>query len=189
MTDIWKEILEKNCVNIECNILGFSFDDRNLLIRALLRKAAYKDPGFPVDLKDNGFQNGLDTFGDKVLDFAIFDHFMDIFISERNSEKIINGHREWYSQNEILHDFSLNCITLDHYVVWGIDEYDKKIWDKSTTKILADCFEALVGAIYKDQGMTGVKKMLEKTDFFDTIDELRFKNGRNKIEFHIIERK
>ena len=188
MSDDWKEILEKNCTDIEHDILGFTFNDRNLLMRALLRKAAYKDQNFPVGLKENRFQNGLDTFGDKFLDFAIFDHFIDNFLSGNTSEKMINGHREWYSQNVILQEFSLNCITLQNYVVWGIDESDKKIWDQSTTKILADCFEALVGAIYKDQGMEGVKKMLEKIDFFEKIDELRFNKGQKKIEFHIPER-
>ena len=188
LSDAWKEILEKNCTDIEHDILGFTFNDRNLLMRALLRKAAYKDQNFPVELKENRFQNGLDTFGDKFLDFAIFDHFIDNFLSGNTSEKMINGHREWYSQNVILQKFSLNCITLQNYVVWGIDEFDKKIWDQPSTKILADCFEALVGAIYKDQGMEGVKKMLEKIDFFEKIDELRFKKGQKKIEFHIPER-
>ena len=188
MSDDWKEILEKNCTDIEHDILGFTFNDRNLLMRALLRKAAYKDQNFPVELKENRFQNGLDTFGDKFLDFAIFDHFIDNFLSGNTSEKMINGHREWYSQNVILQKFSLNCITLQNYVVWGIDEFDKKIWDQPSTKILADCFEALVGAIYKDQGMEGVKKMLEKIDFFEKIDELRFNKGQKKSEFYIPER-
>jgi len=188
MSDDWKEILEKNCTDIEHDILGFTFNDRNLLMRALLRKAAYKDQNFPVGLKENRFQNGLDTFGDKFLDFAIFDHFIDNFLSGNTSEKMINGHREWYSQNVILQKFSLNCITLQNYVVWGIDEFDKKIWDQPSTKILADCFEALVGAIYKDQGMEGVKKMLEKIDFFEKIDELRFNKGQKKSEFYIPER-
>ena len=188
MSDDWKEILEKNCTGIEHDILGFTFDDRNLLMRALLRKAAYKDQNFPVELKENRFQNGLDTFGDKFLDFAIFDHFIDNFLSGNTSEKMINGHREWYSQNVILQEFSLNCITLQNYVVWGIDEFDKKIWDQPSTKILADCFEALVGAIYKDRGMEGVKKMLEKIDFFEKIDELRFNKGQKKSEFYIPER-
>jgi len=188
LSDAWKEILEKNCTGIEHDILGFPFDDRNLLMRALLRKAAYKDQNFPVGLRENRFQNGLDTFGDKFLDFAIFDHFIDNFLSGNTSEKMINGHREWYSQNVILQKFSLNCITLQNYVVWGIDEFDKKIWDQPSTKILADCFEALVGAIYKDQGMEGVKKMLEKIDFFEKIDELRFNKGQKKSEFYIPER-
>jgi len=187
-TDAWKEILEKNCTGIEQDILGFTFEDRNLLMRALLRKAAFKDQNFPVELRKYGFQNGLDTFGDKFLDFAIFDHFIDNFLtSDSISEKMVNGHREWYSQNVILQEFSLNCISLQNYVVWGIDESDKKIWDQLTTKILADCFEALVGAIYKDQGMKGVKKMLEHIDFFERIDKLRFKKGQKKSEFYIPE--
>ena len=80
---------------------------------------------------------------------------MNEFLKHQNLGKkkfrgLINGHREWYSQNEILQEFSQNCIILQNYVVWGTDEFDKKIWSQSTTKILADCFEALVGAVYKE---------------------------------------
>ena len=177
----WKEILEEKCVSIEQDILGFSFENhRPLLMRALLRKAAFKDQNFPVEFRKYGFQNGLDTFGDKFLDFAIFDHFLDKFLSDNVSEKMVNGHREWYSQNVILQEFSLNCIKLQKYVVWGPDEFNKKIWDQSRTKILADSFEALVGAVYKDQGIEGVKKMLQKIKFYEKIDELRFKKGQKK---------
>lgn len=187
-SDSWKEILENNCANIEKDILGFSFKDRTLLMRALLRKAAFKDQNFPEELRIYGFQNGLDTFGDKFLDFAIFDHFLEKFLINTVSEKMVNGHREWYSQNIILQEFSLKCIQLQNYVVWGTDEFDKKIWDQQRTKILADCFEALVGAIYTDQGMNGVKKMLERNSFFERIDELRIFKGQKKSVFHIFER-
>jgi dsRNA-specific ribonuclease len=186
--DIWKGILERNCANIEKDILGFSFTDPNLLMRALLRKAAFKDQNFPAELRKYGFQNGLDTFGDKFLDFAIFDHFLDKFLSDTVSEKMVNGHREWYSQNVILQEFSLSYIKLQKYVVWGQDEFNKKIWDQTTTKILADSFEALVGAIYKDQGIEGVEKMLREINFYEKIDELRSKKGQKKSEFHIPEK-
>jgi len=193
MTNTWKKILEENCTKIEHDILGFSFEDCTVLKRALLRSAAYKDQRFPVELKEIGFQNGLDTFGDKILDIAIYDHFMDNFLCYQNLGKkklrgIINGHREWYSRNEILQEFSLKCITLQDYIVWGTDEFDKKIWNKPTTEILADCFEALVGSIYKDQGIIGVKKMLEKIDYFEKIDDLRFNKGQKKVDFHILEK-
>jgi dsRNA-specific ribonuclease len=192
MTNIWKKILEENCIKIHDNILDFSHKDRIVLKRALIRSAAYKDQRFPVELKEIGFQNGLDTFGDKILDFAIYDHFMDNFLDYQNSEKIelgeiINNHREWYSKNEILQEFSLKCITLQDYVVWGTDEFDKKIWNQSTTDILADCFEALIGAIYKDCGMKGVKKLLKNIEYFEKIDNLRSEKGQNKVDFHIFD--
>jgi hypothetical protein len=111
MTNIWKKILEENCTKIQNDILDFSIKG-DILKRALLRSAAYKDQRFPVELKKIGFQNGLDTFGDKILDFAIYDHFMNEFLKHQNLGKkkfrgLINGHREWYSQNEILHKIVL----------------------------------------------------------------------------------
>jgi len=192
MPQSWKTILDKNCNAIEREVLGFSFHDRNLLVRALLRKAAHKHKDFPPDYKKNGHQIGLDTFGDKVLDFAIYDHFIDSFLRCEITEKkkirgIINGYREWYSQNEILEEFSLRCITLQEYVIWGTDEFDKKIWIQPKTKMLADCFEALVGAVYKDRGLSGGRDLLEHTGYYEKIDRLRFQKGQKKSDFRIID--
>jgi dsRNA-specific ribonuclease len=194
MQQTWKKQIDGNCDAIETEILGFSFRDRNLLIRALLRKAAYKDKDLPTEYYQNGHQIGLDTFGDKVLDFVIYDHFIDIFLSCEHMGKkklrgLINGYREWYSRNEILEDFSFHCIALQKYVILGTDEFDKKIWDqpKTKTKMLADSFEALVGAVYKDQGILKVKDMLENIGYYEKIDLLHFQKGQKKSDFHIIQ--
>jgi dsRNA-specific ribonuclease len=171
-------------------VVGFPFDNRDLLVRALLRKQAYNHKDFPPDYRMYGFQNGIDTIGDKVLDFAIYDHFIDRFlgfetINRKEIKGIINGYREWYSGNDILQNFSVDCIILQKYVVWGTDEYDKQIWAKAGTKILADCFEALVGAVYKDHGLSGVQQMLENIRYYDTIDRLRYEKGQTKREFRM----
>jgi ribonuclease III len=192
MQQTWKKQIDGNCDAIETEVLGFSFRDRNLLIRALLRKAAYKDKDLPTEYYQNGHQIGLDTFGDKVLDFVIYDHFIDIFLSCEHTGKkklrgLINGYREWYSKNEILEEFALHNIKLYDYVIWGIDEYNKKIWKQSSTKMLADCFEALVGAVYKDQGLPGVKRLLENTGYFEKIDLVHYQKGQKKSDFHIIQ--
>jgi dsRNA-specific ribonuclease len=192
MAKKWKAIIDEKCSTIESEILGFSFHDRSLLVRALLRKSAYNHEDFPPDCRINGFQKGLDTFGDMVLDFAIFDHFSDIFLHYENMNKdllrgSINGYREWYSKNDVLEDFSLHCIALHKYMIWGTDEFDKKIWDQATTKILADSFEALVGAVYKDQGLDGVKNLLINIGYYEKIDQLRFQKCQKKSDIRIIE--
>jgi dsRNA-specific ribonuclease len=188
----WNLIIVERCNAIEREILHFAFINRGLLVRALLRKAAYNHQDFPPDHRVNGFQAGLDTFGDMVLDFAIFDHFSDIFLRYENIDKdqikgSINGYREWYSKNDVLEDFSLHCIGLHKYLIWGTDEFNKRIWDQATTKILADSFEGLVGAVYKDRGLSGVKTLLENIEYYEKIDQLRFQKGQKKRDFRIIE--
>jgi len=186
----WNTIIETNCDAIEREVLGFSFVTPDLLIRALLRKDAYIHKDFPEEYKFCWHQEGLDTFGDKVLDFAIYDHFGDSFLTIRDLEKEvirrhINGHREWYAANDILEEFALNAIGLQKYIIWGTDEFDKAIWNQATTKILADGFEALVGAVYKDRGLVQVHVMLENIGFYEKVDELRFKRGERKGDFGI----
>jgi dsRNA-specific ribonuclease len=188
----WSTILETNCDAIVREILGFSFVTPDLLIRALLRKAAYQHKDFPQEYKFCWYQNGLDTFGDKVLDFAIYDHFGDSFLQIKDLDKDtikghINGHREWYANNEILEDFALNCIGLQKYVIWGTDEFNKSIWNQETTKILADSFEALVGAVYKDRGLSQVHIMMDNIGYYEKIDQLHVLRGEKKIDFRIIE--
>lgn len=190
MSKHWTSVIAKNCITIEQELVGFPFHNRNLLIRALLRRAAYDHKDFPKDYRMVGFQNGIDTLGDKILDFAIYDHFIDTFLgyetmNRRQIKGIINGYREWYSANDILHDYSLDCIILQKYVIWGTDEFDKQIWAKDGTKILADCFEALVGAVYKDAGLAGVRTLLENIRYYDTIDNLRFQKGQAKRDFRM----
>ena len=87
--------------------------------------------------------------------------------------------------NEVVQEFSKDYIHLQNYVIWGPDEETRKIWEHKTTKKLADCFEALIGAVYKDHGMPGVEKMLKKIDYYSRVDAIRVKQGKNKADFHI----
>jgi dsRNA-specific ribonuclease len=186
----WTSVIAKNCIMIEQELVGFPFHNRDLLVRALLRKAAYNHRDFPPDYRMYGYQNGIDTLGGKVLDFAIYDHFIDTFLGYENLNRkqikgVISGCREWYSAHDILQEFSMDCIILQKYVVWGTDEFDRQIWAKDGTKILADCFEALVGAVYTDQGLAGVKVLLEHIRYYDTIDRLRSEKGQKKSDFRM----
>jgi ribonuclease III len=190
MTSSWEKYRDTKCYPVEKDLLGFNFDNPNLLIRALTRSAVFNQTGYLPEHKENGHQIGLDTIGDTVLDFAIFSHFIEPILSEQVKEKkksreIIHGYRKWYGMNDVVQEFSKNCIHLNQYIIWGPDEEKRKIWDQKTTKNLADCFEAIIGAVYKDHGMKGVEKMLQKIDYYSEIDIIRLKQGKSKTEYHI----
>ena len=179
------------CVPVENDILGFEFTDPDLLIRALTRSALFNQAGYLPEHKENGHQIGLDTVGDTVLDFAIFRHFIDAILVEQEKEKkksrkIIDGYRKWYGMNDVVQEFSKDCINLQKYVIWGPDEETRKIWEHKTTKKLADCFEALLGAAYIDHRMEGVEKMLKKINYYSSVNAIRLKQGKNKADFHIL---
>lgn len=188
----WAEFHEEKCDPIERDILGFEFHNRDLLIRALTRRALFNETGYFLEHKKIGHQIGLDTIGDTVLDFAIFDHFIDTFFHEQEKEKtksrqIVHGYRKWYGMNEIVQEFSKKCIYLQNYVIWGQDEEDKTKWELPSSEILADCFEALVGAVYTDQGIEGVKTMMKNINYFEKIDKLRYLRGQKKSDFDLPE--
>lgn len=190
MKKTWEDYRSEKCVPVENDILDFEFTDRGLLIRALTRSAFFSQGEYLPEHNSNGHQIGLDTIGDTVLDFAIFSYFIDPILKEQEKEKkksrkIIDGYRKWYGMNDVVQEFSKDCIHLQNYVIWGPDEETRKIWEQKTTKKLADCFEALLGAAYIDHGMGGVEKMFDKIKFYSNIDAIRAKQGKNKADFHI----
>jgi ribonuclease-3 len=171
----WDEYVKERSSLAESKFLGEQFNDRELLIRALTRNAVLNEKPPYEELKTNGSQIGLDTIGDTVLDFVIIDHFSresKESLKKRYSPEELNDLREFYGNNLILHKFAKISMELQHYVIWGNDEEDKEKWNVPTTDLLADCLEALIGAIYLDKGTKGVIKFMEKIQFFKNVDKI-----------------
>ena len=177
MAPTWKDYVKEICVPVENKFLEKRFRNRDLLIRALLRRDKLEkplDPDYP-ELHEIRFQDGLDTIGDKILDFLIFDYFIDEFVKDSEPNKLkqkINKKREDYGGNKILQNFSQNRIHLYNYILWSDNEWDNTIWEKAGSKALATCFEALIAAVYLDKGIAGVTDMLDRIKFFDEIQAL-----------------
>ncbi|HVN65400.1 MAG TPA: ribonuclease III domain-containing protein [Methanomicrobiales archaeon] len=165
----WKDFVKEKCGSIEKDLIGHRFENRELLIRALTRNAVLNgQPPYP-EMKTIGSQEGLDTFGNTILEFIIVDHF-----SKRKGRKrkdlytpdSLTRLQEFYGNNKALHRFAKESMGLQKYVIWGKDETARKIWEGSRTTVLADCFEALLGAVYIDKGMKGMMKFINKIKFF-----------------------
>ena len=175
MASPWSKFVKEKSSRAEDRFLGERFHDRLLLIRALTRNAKLNEEIEFPELNANGSQVGFDTIGDTILDFTIIDHFSQ---GSKKLEKIrcspeqLNDLREFYGNNLILHKFAKNSLKLQDYIIWGGDEKARKVWNNQKTDLLADCFEALLGAIYLDKGIKGVMKFMEKTRFFQTIDRM-----------------
>jgi ribonuclease-3 len=116
----------------------------------------------------------LETIGDYVLDFVIIDNFA---AKERHTAKEIDDFRQWYGKNENLQYFSKICLQLQNYILWGPDERKQKKWEQPTTEILADRFEMLIGVIYLETGIEGVKEFLKKHKFFEEIGNQNKRSG------------
>jgi len=175
MQTSWSTYVKEKASRVENRFLGEKFGDRLLLIRALTRNARINEEVDYPELKANGSQVGFDTIGDTILDFIVLDHFSR---RTRKAGKIrcspeqLNDLREFYGNNLILHRFAKNTLKLQEYIIWGSDEETRKVWSEPRTDLLADCFEALLGAMYLDKGIKGVERFMEKTRFFETIDRI-----------------
>ena len=56
---------------------------------------------------------------------------------------------------------SAEDLDLYRYVKWGRGEESQHIW--TSGRVMAECLEAVAGAVYLDGGIFFVEKLLEKT--------------------------
>lgn len=166
----WIEYRNKICYPVEKNLLGYPVLNKERLISAIISNDFLNVKVKYEQLKKIPADASLETMGDYVLDFAIFDNFA---ITGYHTSKEIDDFRRLYGSNENLQLFSIKCIHLQNYILWSQKEEKQKIWDQPTTIILADRFEMLIAVIYLEKGIEGVKNFLEKHDFFQRIDKIK----------------
>jgi len=132
--------------------LGVRFADLSLLQRALTHTSYYNEN------PDRGLEDNerLEFLGDAVLDFMsaewLYNHFPEM------PEGHLTRLRAGLVRTETLADFARQhslgeCLLLGH----GEEENG----GRERKSILCDAFEALVGAIYLDQGLDAVRAYVE----------------------------
>jgi dsRNA-specific ribonuclease len=166
----WIDYRDKICYPLERYLLGFAVRNKERLISAIISNDLLNVKVEYEQLKKIPADASLETKGDFVLNFAIFDNFAT---TERYTPKEIDDFRQLYGKNDNLQLFSKKCIHLQNYILWSQKEENQKIWDQPSTKILADRFEMLIGVIYLEKGIGGVKDFLKKHDFFQRIDKIK----------------
>jgi len=169
-TKNWIKHRDNLCIPIERDLLGFTVQDKERLISAIISNALIHEKPEFEGLKSIPVDPSLETIGDYVLDFVIMDNFA---FSSHFTAKEVDDFRQLYGKNEFLHTFSKNCLYLQDYILWGPDEIDPPRWDKPTTTILADRFEMLIAVIYLEKGVGAVKEFLKKHRLFEEIDKMK----------------
>jgi ribonuclease-3 len=161
--------------------LGYEFRDESLLIRSLTRKGNLNDEQDSMNeagertrgifqsvvaLKEMGNQEPLETIGDSAIDLAILNHCVlrNRFITPDE----LTTRAKQLSENKALVPVARK-LKLQENVLWSHNEGDGAVkeWDKPGSETLADCFEAIIGAVYLDGGMRGVNNVLDNIHFFD----------------------
>jgi dsRNA-specific ribonuclease len=168
--DRWIAYRDDLCKPIERDILGYPVRNKERLISAIISNAKIHEGVPHLQLSEIHMDKSLETMGDYILDFVIFDHFA---VKDCHTAKEIDDYRQIYGRNETLQEYSKKCLKLQDYILWGPDEIRLKKWDQPTTEILADRFEMLIAVIYLENGIDAVKDFLKKHDFFQEIDKIR----------------
>lgn len=158
------------------SIIKYEFDNVSLLNRALLRKDNFStkpgkktrlyfpDPDILVQIGD---QTALETLGDAVVDVYILENTIKKGATSRQD---MHNRKRDYGKNLTLIKIAKK-FQLQDFVYWSENEENSNIWENEGSKVLADCFEALMGAIYLDNSMESVRKTLDTLGFLKIYED------------------
>ncbi|HVE98313.1 MAG TPA: ribonuclease III [Mycobacteriales bacterium] len=136
--------------------LGVTVRDRSLLRRALTHRSfAYEHGGLPTNER-------LEFLGDSVLGIVVTDHLYRSFPDHQEGQ--LAKLRASVVNMNALADVA-RSVDLGSWLLLGRGEEYSGGRDKSS--ILADTFEAILGAVYVDRGLTSASKLVHR--FFDEL--------------------
>lgn len=137
--------------------VGIKFKNRNLLRQAHVHRSYLNEnPDFELDHNER-----LEFLGDAVLELAVTEY---LYRNYKNPEGELTNWRAALVNAAML---------ARHASRLGINDYlflsrgEAKDTGKAREIILANTYEALVGAIYLDQGMEAARKFIEKDLLFE----------------------
>ncbi len=133
------------------NGLGLTFRDKTLLQRALTHRS-YINENTDFALEDN---ERLEFLGDAVLDFVTAEYLYHRF--PEMSEGQLTNLRAALVRTETLADFASE-IGLGRHI--NIGRGEEESGGRTRPAILCDCYEALIGALYLDQGLEVTKAFI-----------------------------
>ncbi|MBI4092784.1 MAG: ribonuclease III [Candidatus Kerfeldbacteria bacterium] len=132
--------------------LGFKFANRDLLIQAFTHRSYLNEnPGHRI-----GHNERLEFLGDAVLELVVTEHLYHNF---PNPEGELTNLRASLVNAKTLGDIAL-ALNFDNYLLLSRGEA-KDANSKARHSILANSVEALIGALYLDQGLTAAKKFID----------------------------
>jgi ribonuclease III len=144
-------------------IIGYRFKDRGLLEHALTHRSRVHE-----DASGGVFDNeSMEFLGDSVLGFAIADMLFRKFPQHNEGQKS-------KLKASIVSAASLarlgEKIQLGNFLILGRGE--EKTGGRRKLALIADCYEALIAAIYLDGGIEPARAFIER-QFADLIEEAK----------------
>lgn len=133
--------------------IGIKFKDQDLLIQAFVHRSYLNEhPEFHISNNER-----LEFLGDAVLEVVVTEY---LYKNYENPEGELTNWRAAMVNARMLAKLAEGFKMNDYLYLSKGEERDKDT--KARMFILADAFEALIGAIYIDQGMKKAKLFIEK---------------------------
>ena len=132
--------------------LGFEFNDINLLVTALTHRSYVNEHKKSA----HDHNERLEFLGDAVLELVSSDF---LFRNYTEPEGIMTAWRAALVRTESI---GAAGEELGYAPLVRLSRGEKHGTDRAHSVILADCFEAVIGAIYLDQGYETAKSFIEK---------------------------
>ncbi len=143
--------------------LGVEFGDYSLLSRALTHRSYLNENPGSI-LEDN---ERLEFLGDAVIDFVVAGYLYHRFPEMDEGE--LTALRAALVRAETLAQFA-QAIDLGHFLRLGLGEEENG--GRQRVPLLCATFEAVMGAIYLDQGLEATRPLIERT-IRPMLDEIR----------------
>lgn len=134
--------------------IGLTFKNKDLLKQAFLHRS-YLNEHKSLDLEHN---ERLEFLGDAVLELAVTDYLFHRYTD--NTEGDLTAYRSALVNTVTLSSVAAGLAMGDHLL---LSKGEAKDTGRARQYILANTYEALVGAIYLDQGYGAAQAFIEKT--------------------------
>ena len=151
---------EKKLLQLEKS-LGIIFKDKNLLKQSLVHRS-YLNEHSEFEL---GHNERLEFLGDAVLEFVVTEY---LYLNYLNPEGELTNWRASLVNSHMLTEMAED-FNLDKYLY--LSKGESKDTGKARSYILANAFEALLGAIYLDQGIKVIEDFI-KTKLLVKLDHI-----------------
>lgn len=157
MPDSDLKYIDKNIVNkyreFARNVLGVDFQDIALLITAFTHRSYVNEHKKTV--KEHNER--LEFLGDAVLELAVTEYLYNNF---PEPEGILTNWRSALVRTESI-GAAADVSGFEQYL--RLSKGEKRGTDRARGQILANCYEAVVGALYLDQGYDPTRVFIDKT--------------------------
>lgn len=157
-------------------LIGIKFKDENLLRQSLVHRSYLNEhPQFKL-----GSNERLEFLGDAVLEF-ISSHLLYEQLPDY-SEGSLTNIRSCLVRTSTLTEIAQGLYLGDYLL---LSKGEEELGGRKNVSLLANCFEALIGAIFLDQGIRVVKSFLLELlfpKFNQTMKRQRFKDFKSLFQ-------